>query len=126
MALPKITLSIDQLIRDPNNPRFSKNESDIIHDQNRYEDDDIQDETLRKMISENEFDISGLEKSMKENGFISVVQPILVKKIKDRLVELLLSEKPIFETLLANDKNNSLKLLSKFRNSKDIMSTVRR
>lgn len=84
MALPKINLSIDQLILDPNNPRFSKNEQDIIQDPNRYEDEDIQLETLRKMTSDNEFDIASLEKSIKENGFITIVQPILVKKIKNK------------------------------------------
>lgn len=84
MALPKINLSVDQLILDPNNPRFSKNEQDIIQDENRYEDDDIQQDTLRKMTSDNEFDIASLEKSIKENGFITIVQPILVKKIKDK------------------------------------------
>ena len=84
MALPKINLSIDQLILDPNNPRFSKNEQDIIQDPNRYEDEDIQLETLRKMTSDNEFDIASLEKSIKENGFRTIVQPILVKKIKNK------------------------------------------
>ena len=29
-----------------------------------------------------------------------------IKKIKDKFVELLLREKPIFETLLVKDKNN--------------------
>ena len=84
MTLPKIHVSVDQLILDPNNPRFSKNAQDIIQDINRYEDEDIQEETLRKMVSENEFDITGLEKSLKENGFVSVVQPILVKKINEK------------------------------------------
>tara|TARA_B110000263_G_C14864654_1_gene310180 strand:- start:96 stop:257 length:162 start_codon:yes stop_codon:yes gene_type:complete len=38
-----------------------------------------------------------------------------IKKIKERFVELLLSEKPIFETLLVKDKNNLIKLLSKLK-----------
>jgi hypothetical protein len=84
MALPKINLSVDELILDPNNPRFSKNEQDIIQDEDRYEDEDVQQDTLRKMTSDNEFDISSLEKSIKENGYISIVQPILVRKIKDK------------------------------------------
>ena len=82
--LPKINLSVDELILDPNNPRFSKNEQDIIQDEDRYEDEDVQQDTLRKMTSDNEFDISSLEKSIKENGYISIVQPILVRKIKDK------------------------------------------
>ena len=85
MALPKINLSIDQLILDPNNPRFSKNEQDIIQDPNRYEDEDIQLETLRKMTSDNEFDIASLEKSIKENGFITIVQPITRQENKKQI-----------------------------------------
>ena len=80
----KINLSIDDLILDPNNPRFSKNEQDIIQDEDRYADEEVQQETLRKMTSDNEFDISSLEKSIKKNGFVSIVQPILVRKIKDK------------------------------------------
>ena len=81
MALPKINLSVDQLILDPNNPRFSKNEQDIIQDENRYEDDDIQQDTLRKMTSDNEFDIASLEKSIKENGFIMQTITVYTNKI---------------------------------------------
>ena len=84
MALPKIILSVDHLILDPNNPRFSKNEQDIIQDEDRYEDEEVQLDTLRKMTSDNEFDIASLEKSIKENGFITIVQPILVRKIKNK------------------------------------------
>jgi hypothetical protein len=83
MSLPKLFISIDQLILDPNNPRFSKNEKDIIQDETTYCQLAIQEETLRKMVTDNEFDINGLEKSLKENGFISVVQPIIVRKIDD-------------------------------------------
>ena len=67
----KINLSIDDLILDPNNPRFSKNEQDIIQDEDRYADEEVQQETLRKMTSDNEFDISSLEKSIKKNGFLT-------------------------------------------------------
>ena len=83
-VLPKINLSVDQLILDPNNPRFSKNEQDIIQDEDKYEDDEVQLDTLRKMTSDNEFDIASLEKSIKENGFITIVQPILVRRIKNK------------------------------------------
>tara|TARA_B110000114_G_scaffold126731_1_gene132742 strand:- start:4 stop:165 length:162 start_codon:yes stop_codon:yes gene_type:complete len=38
-----------------------------------------------------------------------------IKKIKERFVELLLREKPIFETLLVKDKNNLIKSLSKLK-----------
>tara|TARA_B100000767_G_C19604107_1_gene466977 strand:+ start:460 stop:600 length:141 start_codon:yes stop_codon:yes gene_type:complete len=46
--------------------------------------------------------------------------------MKDRFVELLSSEKPILETLLVNDKNNSLKLLSKLRKTKNINDRIRK
>tara|TARA_B100000787_G_C15964453_1_gene194616 strand:- start:330 stop:470 length:141 start_codon:yes stop_codon:yes gene_type:complete len=38
--------------------------------------------------------------------------------MKDKLVEFLSSENPIFETLLAKDKNNILKLLFTLKNIK--------
>ena len=49
-----------------------------------------------------------------------------IKKINDKFVELLSREKPILETLLVRDKNNSLKLLSKLRNTKKINNKVKR
>ena len=42
--------------------------------------------------------------------------------MKDRFKELLSSEKPIFEILLIKDKSNSLKLLSKLKKTKKIVS----
>jgi hypothetical protein len=45
-----------------------------------------------------------------------------IKKIKDKLLEELFNENPAFEMLLVKDKNNSLKLLSKFRNTKKIIN----
>tara|TARA_B100000787_G_scaffold160043_1_gene138761 strand:- start:1147 stop:1305 length:159 start_codon:yes stop_codon:yes gene_type:complete len=41
-----------------------------------------------------------------------------IKKIKDKFVESLFREKPILETLLVKDRNNSLKLLLKLRKIK--------
>ena len=49
-----------------------------------------------------------------------------IKKINDKFGELLLSEKPILETLLVKDKNNSLKLLSKFKKIKKINNKVKK
>ena len=48
----------------------------------------------------------------------------IIKKINDKLVELLSREKPILETLLVRDKNNSLKLLSKLKKTKKIINNV--
>ena len=45
-----------------------------------------------------------------------------IKKIKDKFVEFPDSEIPIFETLLVNDKNILLKLLSKFKKTKKIIN----
>ena len=45
-----------------------------------------------------------------------------IKKINDKLLEELFNENPAFEILLVKDKNNSLKLLSKFKNTKKIIN----
>tara|TARA_B110000114_G_C14844690_1_gene298120 strand:- start:396 stop:578 length:183 start_codon:yes stop_codon:yes gene_type:complete len=45
-----------------------------------------------------------------------------IKKTKDKFDELLSREKPIFETLLVRDKNNSIKLLSKLKKIKKILN----
>tara|TARA_B100000780_G_scaffold2622_1_gene2226 strand:- start:88 stop:270 length:183 start_codon:yes stop_codon:yes gene_type:complete len=49
-----------------------------------------------------------------------------IKKINDKFVELLLKEKPMLETLLAKDRSNSLKLLSKLKKIKKINNNIRR
>jgi hypothetical protein len=46
--------------------------------------------------------------------------------MNDIFCEVLSREKPMLETLLVKDKNNSLKLLSKLRNIKKIINKVRR
>ena len=48
------------------------------------------------------------------------------KKINDKLGLLLLKENPIFETLLVNDKNNSVKLLSKLKKIKKINNKIKK
>ena len=45
-----------------------------------------------------------------------------IRKINDRLLEELFNENPVFEILLVKDKNNSLKLFSKFRNTKKMIN----
>ena len=49
-----------------------------------------------------------------------------IRKINDRLIEELFNENPAFEILLVKDKNNSLKLLSKFRNTKKIINKLKK
>jgi len=48
------------------------------------------------------------------------------KKINDKFVELLFREKPILETLLVKDKNNSLRLLSKLRKIKNKNNNIKK
>ena len=50
----------------------------------------------------------------------------IIKKINDKLTELLSSEIPILETLLVKDSNNLLKSLSKLRKVKKINNKVRK
>jgi hypothetical protein len=45
-----------------------------------------------------------------------------IKKINDKFLEELFKENPALEILLVNDKNNSLKLFSKFKNTKKIIN----
>ena len=47
-----------------------------------------------------------------------------IRKINDKLLEELFNENPVFEMLLVNDKNNLLKLFSKFRNTKKIINKL--
>ena len=49
-----------------------------------------------------------------------------IKKINERFVELLSREKPILDTLLVKDRNNSLRLLSKLRNIKKMNNKVKK
>ena len=52
---------------------------------------------------------------------ITIVVLVLIIKTKDKLAEFLLSEIPIFETLLVRDKNRLIKLLSKLKKTKKIV-----
>ena len=79
--LPKKKVELQDLILDPNNPRFSKNERELITNEAAFANDSIQAEALRKM-NDKQFDVVSLEKSIKENGFVSLVQPILVRELK--------------------------------------------
>ena len=45
-----------------------------------------------------------------------------IRKINDKLLEELFKENPALEILLVKDKNNSLKLFSKFRNTKNMIN----
>ena len=49
-----------------------------------------------------------------------------IRKINDKLLEELFNENPAFEILLVKDKNNSLKLLSKFKKTKKIIIKLKK
>ena len=49
-----------------------------------------------------------------------------IRKINDKLLEELFNENHVFETLLVKDKNNSLKLFSKFKNTKKIINKLKK
>ena len=68
---------IDQIIRD-----FQKNEHELIANESKFADPEIQEQTLAKMVGDSDqFDIISLKKSIQSNGFIEIVQPIMVRKI---------------------------------------------
>ena len=83
MNYKAINVPLEKLILDPNNPRFSKNEYELISDESKFADSAIQQEALAKMISGDLFDTMDLEKSIKANGYVSIVQPMLVRQIGD-------------------------------------------
>ena len=49
-----------------------------------------------------------------------------IRNIKERFVDLWESEKPIFETLLVNERNKILKLFSKLKKTKKIISKIKK
>ena len=49
-----------------------------------------------------------------------------IKKVNDKFTGLSFKEKPILETLLVRDKNNSLKLFSKLIKIKEIINKVKK
>ena len=82
MNYTTIHVPLDKLILDPNNPRFSKNEYELVTEEAMFADPDVQLQALSKMVGDlNNFDIKSLEKSIKENGFHGLVQRILVRRI---------------------------------------------
>ncbi len=82
MNFSKIHVPLEKLILDPNNPRFSKNEHELITDESKFANPAVQEEALAKMVGDkDQFDIISLKKSIQSNGFVEIVQPIMVRKI---------------------------------------------
>jgi hypothetical protein len=77
LNLGKVSKSIDDLMLDPNNPRFSKLHDELVAE-DKYGDSDIQMVTLSKMLEEQE--IEQLESSILSKGFVPV-DNIFIKKI---------------------------------------------
>ena len=73
-------VSIDQLILDPNNPRFAESiDSDRPTPETHYHDSRIQDRTLNRLLQD-DYDIAELKRSITQIGFIPV-DKIVVKDL---------------------------------------------
>jgi len=77
----EVEISVEDLLLDPNNPRFSKNVVDIT-DEEHLEDEDNQKKAFDNMIAGN-FEIKELADSIKEKGFLSV-DKIFIRKINKK------------------------------------------
>lgn len=75
-----IKVPVDDLILDPNNPRFSRHKDDLT-DIKDFESKNTQEYTFNRMMEE--FSIDELESSIKEKGF-TPVDNVFVKKIGDK------------------------------------------
>ena len=107
MKLDKIKVHLNKLILDPKNPRFSKNEHELITNESKFADPEIQEQTLAKMVGDSDqFDIISLKKSIQSNGFIEIVQPIMVRKIGSHYL-----------VIEGNRRTSALKELYRKRNS---------
>ena len=86
MKFPIIKVTLEDLILDPNNPRFSKNEHELIDVESKFAEQEVQNLTLLKMTTGDQFDVDSLAASIKNNGYVSLVQPMLVRKINDKFL----------------------------------------
>lgn len=69
-SLSKIQLNLDDLLLDPNNPRFSELGEELNQvPEGRFADDKVQQATFEKMKNPN-FDVSELRDTIKANGFL--------------------------------------------------------
>lgn len=77
LNLGKVSKHVDELVLDPNNPRFCKHHEDLVQE-DKYADPDIQMLTLSKMLEEQA--VEELEDSILAKGFVPV-DNIFIKKI---------------------------------------------
>ena len=64
----KNNVDIEDLLLDPNNPRFSRHTEDLIPE-DKIADPKIQKDTFERMVRNREFAINELETSIKTRGF---------------------------------------------------------
>ena len=76
----KNNVDIEDLLLDPNNPRFSRHTEDLIPE-DKIADPKIQKDTFERMVRNREFAINELETSIKTRGF-APVDNIFIKSIK--------------------------------------------
>lgn len=80
-----LDLSIDEILLDPNNPRFADiSDDEFSINKDRYEDETIQQETLSKMLHP-KFDVDSLIKSIETVGFLPI-DSVVVRKNKEKYV----------------------------------------
>ncbi|GJM75254.1 hypothetical protein HMSSN036_74700 [Paenibacillus macerans] len=81
------TLNIDDVLLDPNNPRFigkrfpGRTRTNNAIPESRYAEPGVQEAALEKMLDE-EFDVKSVRESIRENGFLPLDQ-IVVRPIQD-------------------------------------------
>lgn len=80
LDLEKKTVSLEKLMLDPNNPRFSKDPEREVPEE-RIGEENIQQTTLERM-KENAYEIEDLKNSIRKAGFVNV-DNMFVKKIPD-------------------------------------------
>ena len=103
--LSEIKVSLDQLLLDPNNPRFSELGEDLITiPEGRYAEEKIQNNTYEKMKADG-FDVSELKDTIKQNGFLPMDR-IVLRKWKNSK-----PEKEMFVVVEGNRRVTSLKWL---------------
>lgn len=104
--LKEIEIDIDDLLLDPNNPRFSKHHDEITPLE-RFEDESVQEDAYKRMTDpKNNFEIDVLMAAIKADGFIHV-DKIFIRKISKKYLVIEGNRRvTAIKKLLKNHKNN--------------------
>ncbi len=99
-------INIEDLLLDPNNPRFSKHHDEITPEKN-FEDESEQEKAFQQMTDpKNHFDIDVLLAAIKTDGFIHV-DKIFVRKINNKYLVIEGNRRvTAIKKLIRNNKNN--------------------